>query len=175
MKKIVLGVTGSIAAYKAIELVRLFMAAGNEVRVVMTPAACKFVTPLTFRTLSRNKVYIEEFPETDDWRPVHIELAQWADLVLVAPATANTIAKIKSGIADNLLTSLVLAADCPIAVSPAMNCKMWRNAATQENISVLQQRGFEIIGPCSGELACGVSGEGRFLPPEEIYKAASQI
>lgn len=173
MKKILLGVTGSIAAYKAVDLLRLFTASGEyDVRVVMTPAACEFVAPLTFRTLSRNKVHVEEFPETDDWRPVHIELAEWADFILIAPATANTIAKMRWGIADNLLTSLVLAAKCPVAVSPAMNCEMWRKESTQENVSVLRRRGITLIGPGKGELACGVSGEGRFLPPEEIYEKA---
>lgn len=170
-RKILLGVTGSIAAYKAAELVRLFVSAGDDVTVLMTPAAVKFVQPLTFRTLSRNQVYVDEFPGQIEWKPEHIALSERADLVVVAPATANTIAKMRHGIADNLLTSVLLAVRAPIAVAPAMNVGMWENPATRENIAALSARGVKLLGPASGDLACGVKGEGRMLQPAEIFEA----
>jgi len=171
MRKILLGVTGSIAAYKAVELVRLFVRNGDEVKVVMTPAATKFVTPLTFQTLSRNPVYVEEFAPVADWKPEHISLADWADLALVAPATANTIAKLRYGLADNLLTSLLLATRAKLAIAPAMNTGMWENAVTQENIETLKRRGVLVIEPDDGELACGVKGKGRMMDPAKIFEA----
>lgn len=173
-RKILLGVTGSIAAYKAAELVRHFVRNGDEVRVVMTPAACEFVSPLTFQTLSRNPVYVEEFKRPAEWRPEHISLAD-CDLAVVAPATANTLAKMAHGIADNLLTSTLLATRAPIAVAPAMNDGMWENVATQENIDALRKRGVTVIDPGTGELACGTSGAGRMIAPEEIFKAVESI
>ncbi len=169
-RKILLGVTGSIAAYKAAELVRLFVKNGDDVRVVMTPAAAEFVTPLTFQTLSRNPVYVEQFDRPAEWRPEHIALAD-ADLVVVAPATANTIAKIRCGIADNLLTSTILATRAPLAIAPAMNDGMWENEVTKDNISALEMRGVNIISPGCGELACGTSGLGRMAEPKEIFEA----
>ncbi len=170
MKKILLGVTGSIAAYKAAELVRLLVKRGHEVQVVMTPAACEFVAPLTFQTLSRNPVHVDSFARPAGWMPGHISLAQWADFVLVAPATANTIAKIRVGAADNLLLSLVLATRAPLALAPAMNEGMWLNPVTQENIAALRARGVMIVSPADGELACGVSGPGRMAEPSAICK-----
>ncbi len=174
MRRILLGVTGSIAAYKAAELVRLFVKNGDEVRVVMTPAATKFVAPLTFQTLSRNPVYIEEFDRPAEWRPEHISLAD-CDLAVVAPATANTIAKLRFGLADNLLTSTLLATRAPVAVAPAMNDGMWDNAATKDNISALAQRGVKIIAPGYGSLACGSAGLGRMAEPVEIFKETAPL
>lgn len=170
MKKVLLGVTGSIAAYKAAELVRMLVRNGNEVQVVMTPAACQFVTPLTFQTLSRNSVCVDSFERPATWVPDHISLAVWADIVLVAPASANTLAKMRMGIADNLLTSLLLATKAPVAVAPAMNDGMWTSAATQENIDVLRSRGVLVISPDEGALACGTSGLGRMAEPAHIFK-----
>ena len=169
-RRILLGVTGSIAAYKAAELVRLFVKAGDEVRVVMTSAATEFVSPLTFQTLSRNPVYVEEFKRPMEWRPEHISLAD-SDLVVVAPATANTIAKMRYGLADNLLAATLLATRAPIAVAPAMNDGMWESAVTRENIAALEARGVKIIEPEDGELACGTRGRGRMMEPGRIFEA----
>lgn len=149
---------------------RLFVKNGDDVRVVMTPAATEFVAPLTFQTLSRNPVYIEEFKRPAEWRPEHIALAD-SDLIVIAPATANTIAKIRYGLADNLLTSTVLATRAPVAVAPAMNDGMWDNEVTRENISAIAERGIKIIAPGYGDLACGTSGLGRMAEPTEILEA----
>ena len=170
-RKILLGVTGSIAAYKAAELVRLFVKNGDDVTVVMTPAAAEFVKPLTFQTLSRHPVCIDQFAPPAEWKPEHIAFAESADAVVVAPATANTLAKMRHGIADNLLTSVLLATRSPIFVAPAMNDGMWENAATQENITVLKARGVRVVEPDAGELACGSSGKGRMASPDEIFAA----
>ena len=170
-RTVVVGVTGSIAAYKACELVRLFVKNGDAVRVAMTAAAREFVTPLTFRTLSRNPVECDMFADPLSWKPEHISLADAADVVVVAPATANVIAKMAHGIADDLLTSVLLAASGRIAVAPAMNDGMWRNPATRENIATLRARGVEIIEPDEGDLACGSSGPGRMAEPERIFAA----
>ncbi len=171
MRRIVLGVTGSIAAYKAAELIRLFIKNGDDVHVIMTPAACEFVTPLTFQTLSRNPVLVDQFAPPVSWKPEHISLAECADLVLVAPATANTIAKMRYGLADNLLAATLLATKAPIIVAPAMNTGMWDSPVTQENIATLKARGVTVVEPGDGELACGVSGKGRMMDPAEIFKA----
>ena len=169
MRKILLCVTGSIADYKAVELVRLFIKNGDAVQVVMTDAATKFVTPLTFQTLSRNPVYIDQFGPVISWRPEHIALSG-CDLALVAPATANTIAKLRYGLADNLLTATLLATRAPIFVAPAMNTVMWESVATQENLSVLKTRGVQVVAPGSGDLACGTCGAGRMAEPKEIVE-----
>lgn len=169
MKKILLGVTGSIAAYKAAELARLFVRNGDEVRVVMTEAATKLVAPLTFQTLSRNPVSVDAFAQPHEWKPGHVSLAEWADLVVVAPATANTLAKMRHGIADNLLTSLLLATRAQVVVAPAMNEGMWFNPATQENIAALRSRGVMVVSPAEGDLACGVKGAGRMAEPKVIF------
>ena len=168
--KIVLGVTGSIAAYKACELVRLFVKAGHDVRVVMTPAASEFVTPLTFQTLSRNAVGIDQFAFPAQWKPEHIAYAD-ADAIVVAPATANIIAKMAHGIADDLLSSTLLATRAPVFVAPAMNDGMWDNPATQANIAAIKARGVTVVDPDSGSLACGTEGKGRFAAPEAIFSA----
>ena len=170
-RKILLGVTGSIAAYKACELVRLFVKNGDEVTVVMTDAATRFVSPLSFQTLSRNPVFVDQFAPPVSWKPEHISLAEAADLVVVAPATANTIAKMRYGIADNLLSAVLLATRAPIVVAPAMNTGMWESAVTQENIAALAARGVVVVEPDDGELACGVKGKGRMMEPEAILNA----
>jgi len=171
--KVLLGITGSIAAYKAAELVRLFVKNGDEVQVVMTPAATEFVRPLTFQTLSRNQVYVDQFAPPAEWKPEHIALSE-CDVAVVAPATANTLAKMRYGIADNLLTATLLATRAPIVVAPAMNAGMWNAAATQENVAALKSRGVMFVGPESGELACGVEGAGRMAEPSEIFNAVAK-
>lgn len=171
MRRILLGVTGSIAAYKAAELVRLFVRNGDEVSVIMTEAATKFVTPLTFQTLSRNPVCVDQFAPPVSWKPEHISLADAADLVVVAPATANTLAKLRYGIADNLLTATLLATKAPIVVAPVMNTGMWENPVTQENVAALAARGIRIVEPDSGELACGATGQGRMPEAAAIFAA----
>ena len=170
-RTIVLGVTGSIAAYKACELVRLFVKNGDDVRVVMTDHAKEFVTPLTFRTLSRNPVENAMFADPLEWKPGHISLADAADVLVVAPATANIIAKMANGIADDLLSSVALATKAPIVVAPAMNTGMWENAATQANMETLKWRGVRFVEVGDGELACGTSGPGRMAEPEAIFEA----
>ena len=174
MRRILLGVTGSIEAYKAVELVRLFVKNGDTVNVIMTAAACEFVKPLTFQTLSRNPVYVDQFAPPVSWKPEHIALAENADLVLVTPATANTIAKMRYGLADNLLTATLLATRAPIAVAPAMNTGMWGSPVTQENIAALKARGVKVIEPVDGELACGVKGKGRMMDPGQIFQICSE-
>ena len=168
-RKILLGVTGSIAAYKAVELVRLFVKNGDTVNVIMTPAACEFVKPLTFQTLSRNPVCVEQFAPIVSWKPEHISLAESADHVLVAPATANTIAKMRYGLADNLLTATLLATRAPVVIAPAMNTGMWESPVTQENIAALKAHGVTVIDPEDGELACGVKGKGRMMDPQKLF------
>lgn len=175
MRKILLGVTGSIAAYKAAELVRLFVKNGDTVNVIMTPAACEFVKPLTFQTLSRNPVCVEQFAPIVSWKPEHISLAESADLVLVSPASANTIAKMRYGLADNLLTATVLATRAPVVIAPAMNTGMWESPVTQENIAALKARGVTVVEPADGELACGVKGKGRMMDPEQIFQVCSDM
>jgi len=172
-KKVVIGVTGSIAAYKACELVRLFVKAGCDVQVAMTEHAKEFVTPLTFRTLSRNPVQCDMFADPLTWKPEHISLADEADVLVIAPATANVIAKMAHGIADDLLSSVALATKAPIWVAPAMNDGMWTNPVTQENIASLKERGVKFVSPGDGELACGTSGPGRMAEPSEIFKAVA--
>ena len=174
-RRILLGVTGSIAAYKAVELLRLFVKNGDEVQVVMTEAATKFVAPLTFQTLSRNPVSVDSFAPVVNWKPEHISLADWADVVVVAPATANTLAKMRYGLADNLLTETLLATRAPIYVAPAMNTGMWEAAATQENVAALKVRGVTVIDPATGELACGASGAGRIPEAAEIFAAVERM
>ena len=170
-RTIVLGVTGSIAAYKACELVRLFVKNGDDVRVVMTDHAKEFVTPLTFRTLSRNPVENAMFADPLEWKPGHISLADAANVLVVAPATANIIAKMANGIADDLLSSVALATKAPIVVAPAMNTGMWENAATQANMATLKGRGVRFVEVGDGELACGTSGPGRMAEPGAIFGA----
>ena len=170
-KRIVLGVTGGIAAYKAAELVRLLGKQGAEVQVAMTEGATHFVTATTFQALSGKPVYLDQWDARMPNAMAHIDLSRAADLIVVAPASADFLARIASGMADDLLATMVLARDCPLLVAPAMNRQMWENPATQRNIAQLQSDGVEILGPASGEQACGEVGAGRMLEPEEIVEA----
>lgn len=167
-KHIVLGVTGSIAAYKAADVARLIIKGGNEVSVVMTRAATHFVGELTFLTLTKRPVAIEMFGDGENWRPEHISLSERADLFLVAPCTANVIAKLANGISDDMLTCTALACEAPLVIAPAMNEKMWDHAATQANVAVLKSRGATFVDVGSGDLACGYQGRGRMASPEDI-------
>jgi phosphopantothenoylcysteine decarboxylase/phosphopantothenate--cysteine ligase len=166
--RLLLGVSGGIAAYKAAELIRLMRIAGADVRVVMTPAATDFVGPLTLQALSGNEVRTDLLDPRAEAGMGHIELARWADRVLVAPATADLIARLAAGFANDLLTTLILATAAPVAVAPAMNQRMWLHPATQANVELLRRRGVAILGPGEGSQACGESGPGRMLEPVEI-------
>lgn len=167
-KKIVLGVCGSIAAYKAATLVRLLIKAGAEVQVIMTADAVSFITPLTLSTLSKKPVLVKYFePDTGLWNN-HVELGLWADLFIIAPASANTLAKMTNGQCDNLLTAAYLSAKCPVYFAPAMDLDMWLHPATLNNVHMLQSYGNILIQPGTGELASGLHGEGRMAEPEEI-------
>ncbi|GGC95140.1 bifunctional phosphopantothenoylcysteine decarboxylase/phosphopantothenate--cysteine ligase CoaBC [Halopseudomonas salina] len=172
-KRVLLGVSGGIAAYKSAELVRRLRDAGAEVRVVMTNAAREFITPLTLQALSGHPVHGDLLDPAAEAAMGHIELARWADLVLIAPATADLMARLAQGRGDDLLTTLVLASDAPLALAPAMNQAMWRDQATQANLAQLRDRGVRIFGPDSGEQACGDVGPGRMLDPTEIALLAS--
>ena len=167
-KKILLGVTGSIAAYKSIILLRLLIKAGAEVKVVMTRAAADFIAPLTFSALSKNKV-LTDLTENETWSN-HVMLGRWANVMLIAPASCNTLAKMSSGLCDNLLLAIYLSSVCPVLVAPAMDEDMWHHPATQKNIEVLLKNGNQILPVNNGELASGLSGEGRMSEPEEILK-----
>ena len=172
-KKIILGVCGSIAAYKSALLVRLLIKAGAEVQVVMTPDAVNFITPLTLSTLSKKPVLVDYFkPGTGEWNN-HVELGLWADAFIIAPASANTIAKMANGLCDNLLMAVYLSAKCPVYFAPAMDLDMWKHCATQENIEKLQSFGNVLIQPGTGELASGLHGEGRMAEPEDIISFLS--
>ncbi len=174
-KHIILGITGSIAAYKSAVLCRLFVGAGAEVKVVMTPLAKQFITPLTMATLSKHPILVDFFnPENGEWNS-HVSLGEWADCYVVAPATANTLAKMAAGVADNLLLTTYLSARCPVAVAPAMDLDMYAHAATQRNLDRLRADGVHIVEPASGELASGLVGKGRMAEPEYILKAVGAI
>jgi phosphopantothenoylcysteine decarboxylase/phosphopantothenate--cysteine ligase len=167
-KCVVLGVTGSIAAYKSAELASLLVKQGHDVFVVMTRDAAEFITPLTLQTLSKNPVTTSFFDEKENWPPGHIELADRANLLLVAPATANVIAELAHGLASHPLAAIALATRAPILMAPAMNGKMWDHPATQENVGRLKARGVEFIGPEEGMLACGYEGVGRLWKVDDI-------
>lgn len=172
---VLLGITGSIAAYKAAMLCRLLKTAGAEVRVVMTPLSKQFITPLTMATLSKNPILVEFFnPENGEWNS-HVSLGEWADCYLIAPATANTLAKMAHGIADNLLLTTYLSARCPVAVAPAMDLDMYAHTATQANLQTLRERGVRIIEPAEGELASGLTGKGRMAEPELIAAFVGEL
>ena len=173
-KHIVLGVTGSIAAYKAAELARLMIGKKWDVSVVMTQAATRFVGELTFRTLTRRPVVTDMFQETEAWRPTHIALADWADVLVIAPCTANVMAKLAHGLADDALTATALACAAPLVVAPAMNEKMWNNPVTCENVRVLKSRGVVIVDVEQGELACGYEGHGRLAALDIIVAAVEK-
>ena len=176
-KTVILGVTGSIAAHKAADLASLLTKAKRDVRVVMTADAQQFITPLPFKTLTRNPVVTNLYDEDEGRKPTHIELADAADLLLIAPATANVIAKLAHGIADDALTSIALALNpkAKVLIAPAMNGKMWLHPATQENVRTLKSRGAEFIGPDEGMLSCGYEGIGRLWPVEKIAERALKL
>ena len=174
-KHIILGITGSIAAYKAAMLCRLLVKEGAEVRVVMTPLAKQFITPLTMATLSKHPILVEFFnPENGEWNS-HVSLGEWADMLLIAPATANTLAKMVTGIADNLLLTTYLSARSKVAVAPAMDLDMYAHVTTQQNLQTLAERGVAIIEPQAGELASGLVGKGRMAEPEDIVEQVKAI
>jgi phosphopantothenoylcysteine synthetase/decarboxylase len=172
---IVVGVAGSIAAYKAADLVSKLRQRDFEVHVAMTRGAQEFVTPLTFQTLSRNPVITSIFEDRSGWKPGHIDLADRAQLLLVAPATANIIAELAMGLAANPICEIALATLAPLLIAPAMNGKMWRHAATRQNVALLKSRGAEFIGPEEGLLACGYEGLGRLWKVEEIVERAAAL
>lgn len=175
VKTIVIGVTASIAAYKAADLVSKLSKRGHEIFVVMTRGAREFVTPLTFQTLSKNPVMTSVFGEREGWRPGHIDLADRADLLLVAPATANILAELACGLAGNPLTEIALATPAPLLIAPAMNGKMWLHPATQAHVQTLKSRGVHFIGPEEGLLACGYEGIGRLWNVDDIVLRAEEI
>jgi phosphopantothenoylcysteine decarboxylase/phosphopantothenate--cysteine ligase len=170
-KRVVLGLTGGIAAYKSAELARLFVKAGMRVDVAMTAAACRFITPVTMQALSGRPVLTDLWAGGADNGMSHIDLSRGADAIVIAPATADFIAKLAQGHADDLLSTLCLARDCPLLVAPAMNRQMWDNAATRRNVARLAADGIAVVGPGSGDQACGEVGDGRMLEPEEIFDA----
>jgi len=176
-KNIVLGVTGSIAAYKAAELTSLLTKQGCDVHVVMTADALRFVTAVSFKTLSRHPVVTDLYDEEEGWQPMHIKLADEADLLLIAPATANTIAKLALGLANDALSCVALALNVQarILVAPAMNGKMWLHPATQQNVATLKARGVGFIGPEKGLLSCGYEGLGRLWPVEQVSERALDL
>lgn len=176
-KTIVLGVTGSIAAHKAVDLASLLAKAGHSVHVVMTADALKFITPLPFKTLSRHPVVTDLYDEEEGWKPTHITLADSADLLLIAPATANVLAKLAAGIADDALTCIALALNpkAKLLLAPAMNGKMWQHPATQQNVATLKSRGAQFVGPDEGMLSCGYEGVGRLEVVEQIAQRATAL
>jgi len=174
-KTILLGVTGGIAAYKAVDVVSRLVKLGAAVNVIMTKNATRLVQPLTFRYISRNPVAVDMFDEPESWKPEHILLADKADLLVIAPATANIIGKLAHGIADDMLSTTALATRCPALIAPAMNSNMYDNSVVQANIDILKKRGFEFIEPEYGMLACGYEGKGRLADPEKIVEKIQQI
>jgi phosphopantothenoylcysteine decarboxylase len=176
-RNIVLGVTGSIAAHRAADLASLLTKSHGDVHVVMTADALRFITALPFKTLSRNPVVTDLYDEEEGWKPTHIKLADEASLLLIAPATANTIAKLAHGIADDALTCIALALNpqAKILIAPAMNGKMWLHPATQQNVATLKNRGAEFIGPEEGLLSCGYEGIGRLWPVEKVAGRAMEL
>ncbi len=173
--KIILGITGGIAAYKACDILRRLKRLGAEVVVVMTENAKKFITPLTLETLSENEVVTEMFPKRRFVGIRHVDLAGWADLILIAPATANLIGKIRSGIADDILTTIVISSKAPVLIAPAMNVNMYENPIFQENLSYLEKSGYRFVGPEVGELASGIVAKGRLAEPETIVDEAVKL
>lgn len=174
-RHILLGVTGGIAAYKAADITSKLVQRRAEVTVVMTESGTRFVTPLTFETLSRRPVYTDMWCSDREFNPTHVALGDWAELVLVCPATANIIGKLASGIADDLLSTLLLSVDVPIVLAPAMNTRMWENAAVQDNSRRLKERGCHIVEPGEGYLACGTTGKGRLADVGDIIEAVATL
>lgn len=174
-KEIIVGVTGSIAAYKACDLVSGLRKLPANVTVILTKEAAKFVTPLTFQTLSCNPVIEDMFNQPEVWDPVHISIADRANLIIVAPATANLIGKLANGICDDLITCVLLSTKSPVLICPAMNCNMYGNRLVQENISRLKRLGYRFLGPVKGHLACGSEGIGRLIEVEQILNEAKRL
>ncbi|MGQ9608650.1 MAG: bifunctional phosphopantothenoylcysteine decarboxylase/phosphopantothenate--cysteine ligase CoaBC [bacterium] len=174
-KHILLGVTSSIAIYKAVDLVSRLVKLGSIVNVIMTKNATQLIQPLTFRYISRNPVAVDTFDEFIDWKPEHISLADNADIFVIAPATANIIAKLAHGIADDMLSTTALAIRCPVIIAPAMNCHMYNNPIVQENMEILKRRNFHFIEPEYGQLACGYEGKGRLAEPEKIVQEIQNL
>lgn len=174
-RRVLVGITGGIAAYKSADLVRQLRVAGADVRVAMTPAAQTFITPLTLQALSGNPVHTELLDEAAESAMGHIELARWADAILIAPATADFIARLAAGLANDLLSTLCLATAAPLLLAPAMNTRMWLDAATQANCATLAERGVRLLGPGSGDLACGETGPGRMLDPAELLTLLAEL
>jgi len=172
---IIVGVTASIAAYKACEIVSRLKQMGTEVHVVLTPDAGEFITPLTFQTLSGNTVHAEFFGGISNFNPVHISLAERGDLILVAPATADFIGRVAAGLADDLLSAVIMSASVPVLFAPAMNRKMYQNPIVQENIKKLKKHGYRFVGPESGYLACGYEGRGRLASPDVIINEITSL
>ena len=173
-KKILLCVTGSIAAYKSAVLCRLLVKEGAEVKVIMTKGATDFVAPLTFSVLSKNEVLTDLFTGSGQWNK-HVDMGLWADCMLIAPATANTIAKMANGLCDNMLLATYLSARCPVVVAPAMDHDMWKHASTQSNIAKLKAHGNTVLNVDNGELASGLTGDGRMQEPEAIIEKLKQL
>ena len=174
-KSVVMGVTGSIAAYKACEVISLLKKEGLDVTVLLTKEGREFITPLTLQTLSGNKVVMDMFELPGEWNPVHTALADKADLIVIAPATAHIISKIAGGLCDDIVSCVVAAAKTPVLIAPAMNEKMYLNAAIQENIAKLKRLGYKFIGPVKGRLACGYEGMGHIAEPADIAKEAKRL
>jgi len=170
-KHILLGIGGGIAVYRVAELARLLIKRGAEVRCVMTRSACEFVTPMTFEALTGEAVHTDLFDLTGERTIGHIQLARWADAIIIAPATAGLLARLAHGIADDLLSTIMLVAEAPVLLAPAMNHSMWHAAATQRNVAILTARGMHLVGPATGDLACGETGAGRLSEPESIHDA----
>jgi phosphopantothenoylcysteine decarboxylase / phosphopantothenate---cysteine ligase len=174
-REIVVGVSGSIAAYKAADVVSKLVQGGAGVTVVMTRAATQFVGPLTFQTLTRRRVFVDQFDLDAISDPTHISLTDKAELVLLAPATADLLAKAAHGIADEMLTALLLAVDCPVLVAPAMNERMWNHPATKDNVKILEKRGYQFVDPGKGFLACGHYAKGRLAEPADILESVKAL
>ena len=174
-KEILLGVTGGIAAYRACDIINLLRKAGYNVIPVMTKEAAHFVTPLALQTLARNRVITDMFEPVEGWDPLHTSFADRADLVLVAPATANIIGKLANGICDDILTCIILATEAPVLLAPAMNEKMYYNKAVQDNIATLKGRGYNLVGPIKGNLACGSSGMGHIADTADIIDKVRKL
>ena len=175
-RNILLGVTGGVAAYKAVDLASKLTACGAAVRTVMTDSACRFVAPKSFEAVTRSAVFTTLWNGPEEYRSVHISLADWARIVVVAPATANIIGKVVGGICDDLLSTTLCACwATPTLIAPAMNSRMWDNPAVQSNVEALKQRGVKIVGPASGRLACGTDGVGRMAEPSEILEGIETL
>ncbi len=172
---IILGITGSIAAYRACEIIGLLKKEGMDVDVVLTKEAKEFVTPLTFQTLSGNRVVMDMFEPPEEWNPIHTSLAGKADLVLIAPATANVIGKLANGICDDILTCVVFATEAPVLIAPAMNGKMFKHKIVQENIEKLKKIGYRFVGPIKGRLACGCDDIGHIAATRDIVNGAKRL